>query len=170
MPPNEFSIRRLLTDIENKSYLGSMNSIGFEWGVGRGGSYAGHYHRVLSDVLFAPSGMNVRFNDGEIVSCKLLVVSPGVFYEPLVLTDFWFMKFLSKPRLHGETLPDKVLVPPPGRSIEHHWMAISNGSLAQPFVLWESKAVGSILFELHTGRTSSMSVMIDGQMEMSVSE
>lgn len=93
----------------SKHYATSLNSHGFESGVGRSGEYEGHAHRFMWDLIFAPSGLALKTADNSWRQGTLLVVAPETFFGPVGLGPFWFLKFAGRPG--PVTMPDKLLEP-----------------------------------------------------------
>lgn len=156
------SIGELLKQDGAKAYLGTMGDSGFEWGVGRAGSYEGHLHRCLVDVLYAPGGMRIGVAGAHIVECKLFIASAELFFDPFDISDFWFMKFLGCPRTAHDTVPDKSLNRAPDRGSGARWIAIDRGVVGYAFYDWRTNFRSEVAHELIEGSRGGLRVSSAG--------
>lgn len=148
MTLSDVSISNLLLSADSKAYVGTMLDAGFEWGVGRSGVYDSHSHQSLCDVLYAPSGMRIGIPDAGILKCRFFLACPGVFFDPLEISNFWFMKFLGRPRDIRDSVPDKSLdyLHDDGPGVR--WLAADHGSWGCAFYDWRSNNRSDVRFSI----------------------
>jgi hypothetical protein len=147
MTPTRLSIHDSLGRGQ-KRYLSLLNDFWAETGVGGPGEYDGHYHLGFTDVMYSPSGITYRDELGAVADGKLLVIPPRVWFKPLRLGEFWFIKFFQSSIDASVAVPDKTDQQQGTSSVSAPRACISSGSIELPF--WDRTAsrYGIICFKI----------------------
>lgn len=146
--PIQVSIRKTL-EANEKRYLSLLTDCWAETGVGAAGEYEGHYHLGFTDVMYSPKGITAPDQSGTLTNGKLLVVPPRVWFKPLRLGEFWFIKFFQSSVDALVSVPDKRTDASQQTGINSGPMVcISSGSLELPFWNTVTERYGHIMFEI----------------------
>ncbi|HEY0150705.1 MAG TPA: hypothetical protein VGB92_01840 [Longimicrobium sp.] len=129
-----------------KLYVTSLQSHGFESGVGRAGEYKGHAHRFVWDIIFSPDGLTLMSSDNPSRHGTLLIVAPETYFGPVGLGAFWFLKFGGRPGV--AKMPDKVEEPLAHGGL---WLFSDSGAGQMPWYPSGHYAPSTVVFSMCNG-------------------